>query len=104
MRGQATTEYLIGLLVWLAFVGFIAAAIFNFGQGAAMANDVAERNMQVREITNLAEQLQSTCYSTYVAVDSHKTRNGRISIDYRGREIVGRTIVGVEEDVRSNPV
>jgi hypothetical protein len=65
---------------------------------------VVERSAAVREITNLAEQLQSTCYSTYVAVQNHKTKDGKISVDYKGREVVGKTIVGVDADVRSNPV
>ena len=104
MRGQVSLEILLGLLAWIAFIAVLASALFIAGRNAADAKDVAEMTAAVESVVNQAEQVQATGYTTYVAIENHRTRNGTISVDYKGKEIAGKTIVGVNEIVQGQPV
>lgn len=103
-KGQVSMELLIGLLAWIVFIAILTSALFAAGKNAASAKDVAEMNAAVQAIVNQAEQVQSTGYTTYVAIESHRTRNGTISVEYKRKEITGKTIVGVDEIVQGQPV
>ena len=96
-KGQASLELLTGFLAWAILIAILAGALFLAGQKAAQTGGVLQNEMAMRAITNQAEQLQSAGYTVHAGIANHRTKDGLITVDYKGKEIAGKTIVGMDK-------
>ena len=103
MKAQASIELMFNLVVWLTFISILTASIVLMNRNAETQTEAIIFAANVHKIANEMEAMQATGFSIVAEVPPHKYKNGFVTLDYNGKEIVEKTIFGVD-DVHGQPV
>ena len=97
MKAQISVELMLNLIVWLTFISILTSSVLLINKNVEMRIGMLDFASKVHSIANGIEAMQATGFSVVAEVPLHKYKNGFVTLDYNGKEIVEKTIFGVDE-------
>ncbi len=98
MKAQASLEFMLNLVIWLAFLFLIITGLLTIANEINGQNSVLAKTATANEVSLRLEELQATGFTVYSPVAKHKLVGNEIVIDDNETEktIAVKTIYDVE--------
>jgi len=103
MRAQISIEFLVNLLIWFSFITILSIGLLSLNDATVASAKNHEKNSELAKTALLAEQIQNTGFTVLIKTSEFKYKNGTISVEISGKEIVFESIYRIE-DINGKPV
>ena len=97
MRAQVSVEFLVNLLIWFVFISVLSIGILSLNEVNRVNTNNYNTEKELVETVILAEQMQSSGFTVLTRTPEFKFKNGWISFEISGKEIVKNSIYKSEE-------